>query len=75
MDVERRRDTRVDVSQERQKLQMPMPGLAWREALAMLHIRAAKSVVVPCRVYACVTPSTYPSASGRLGWVRSSAWI
>ena len=42
MDVERRRDTRVDVSQERQKLQMAMPGLAWREDLAMLHVQGGK---------------------------------
>ncbi len=35
---------------------------------------AAKRPVVPLHLYSCVIVPARPGRSGRLGWVRSSAW-
>jgi hypothetical protein len=52
-----------------------MAGRAGVNHLPVATASTANRVVVPCRTWSWVRRSTLPGATGRIGWVRSSAWI
>jgi hypothetical protein len=64
-----------DRLEEGQELRVAVPLKAAVSDLAVATSRAANSVVVPCRTQSWVRRSARPRRSGRIGWVRSTAWI